>query len=281
MATLNSETLLNLRVLFSFTVSQLDINLGLNRLQRLYDSDIIEPSWLEDHEDFINFLVNKFSIATALQTIKTVILLLHYYGQFETQDNYLAEYENLLDMKVNSALYILDWQNVNDFLDKNLLHYLGNEKCFSKYRHFLLLFLVVKEIPLKFSSITNIRYLYHNFNDKSDCLKDSIYLLRKGQDFYFYFNIKNKRSHKKQIEYKITNNDTRKLLLVYFSKFCKNLKFLFTTSGGKCCSESNIANSLANFTRQHFKMPITLSEIRSEWERYPRTELQKEICKYF
>ena len=79
----------------------------------------------------------------------------------------------------------------------------------------------------------------------------------------------------------IKDTKVRMLLTHYFVKYAKNLNYLFTTSGGKRCSDSNIANSLSNFCRLYFKVPLTLGEIRAGFPKNTRDVLKKEIFENF
>ena len=218
-----------------------------------------------DSDHIIEILLNKYSLFTVQQSLKVILLILKYHCELKMVPEFEEQLVQIIDMRVNSSLYSkLSNNDINDFLDEQYLHFSARKISFSKYRHFLLLSILIKEIPLRFNTLTNINYRYHNFIEDSDCIQEKVYLVRKGEQFHFIFNVKDQDGvHQQQIIYPIKDRNVRLLLVIYFARYANNLNYLFTTSGGKKCSESNIANSLSNFCRLYLKIPLTLGEIRA------------------
>ena len=281
MSKINTELLLNLSQNYMFNMSEEDLLLSLRRLKRIFNLNNFEPNNFYNDDEIINFLLHKYSVSTCIQTIQKILILSEYYSSHELSSVYSEHLETIIDMKTNSDLY--SKANISDielFIDRNYLKFIKGNICFTKFRHFTLLTLLIKEIPLKYQTLTNIKYIYHNWVDKSECLAHSVYLIKKKDTFSLLFNKKETRKLI-QIEYEINNTQLRMLLLQYFAKYANNLNYLFTTSGGKKCSESNLANALNNFCRLYLTTPLTLGELRNEWIKYPRTEQQKYIFNNF
>ena len=179
-------------------------------------------------------------------------------------------------MKTNADLYTkVNISDIESFINNNYLRFLKGDVCFSKFRHFTLLTLIIREIPLRYQTLTNIKYVYHNWVEKRRLFRTySIFVKKKKDTFLFIFN-KKEQNKITQTEYQIEDPKLRMLLLQYFSTYANNLNYLFTTSGGKKCSESNLANALSNFCRLYLTIPLTLGELRNEWIKYPRSQKQK------
>lgn len=281
MSKINLDLLLNLSSVYTYGLNERDLDLSLRRLKRVFNLNNFEPNNFEDTEEIVDYLLHKYSVPTIIQTIQTIVILSDYYACKNQVSLYLIHLENIIDMKTNSHLYSkINISDIDLFINKNYKRFLNGEVCFSKFRHFTLLTLLINEIPLRYPTLTNIKYQYHNFIDKEDCLEHDVYLIKKKDEFFFIFNKKNKHTLK-QIEYKITNQKTRMLLKQYFAKYANNLNYLFTTSSGRKCSESNLANALSNFCRLFLDVPLTLGELRKEWIKYPRTDEQIYIFKNF
>lgn len=281
MSKINTQLLLNLSQNYTFNMSEEDLALSLRRLKRIFNLDNFEPSNFKNDEEILNFLLHKYSVSTVIQTIQTILILIQFYGSFDLLAVYSEHLESVLDMKTNSELY--SKANISDielFINKNYLSFIKGDICFSKFRHFTLLTLLIKELPLRYQTLTNIKYVYHCWVDKNECLSHPVYLIKKNDSFSFIFNKKEPRKIM-QIEYEITDIKLRMLLKQYFAKYANNLNYLFTTSGGKKCSESNLANALSNFCRLYLCTPLTLGELRSEWIKYPRTDEQVYIYNNF
>ena len=252
------------------------------RFKRIYKIKKIEPEFFEDDETIVDYLLNKYSVPTILQSLKYIILLSEFKHEYNIKIQYQAHYESLMDMKVNSNLYSkASFFQIEKFVNDKYLKFLGSDISFSKFRHFLLLTFLIKELPLRYTTLTNIHYKYHTFIEDSDCLEHSVYLVNKNGKFTMYFNKYDKNKNKVQIKYSIQNEKVRMLLTTYFAKYANNLNFVFTTSGGRKCTESNMANSLSNFCRQNFRLPMSLTEIREEWLKLPQQKIKNEIIRNF
>tara|TARA_R110002126_G_scaffold124757_1_gene266969 strand:- start:1508 stop:2362 length:855 start_codon:yes stop_codon:yes gene_type:complete len=261
-----------------------EIEQSIRRLHRVFKTQDLSPELFEESDSIIELILNKYSILTVIQTIKVIIIMSIYYGNISVADEYINQLENIIDMKTNSSMYSkLTNYDINFFINASYEKFMGSKICFSKFRHFLLLALLIKEIPFRFSTLTNIRFYSHNFIDESDCIKEHVYLIRNPEidSFIFYFNKKKDGKQIKQTKYNITDSKVRMLLKHYFAKYANNLNYLFTTSGGKKCSDSNIANSLSNFCRQYFKTPLTLGEIRSDFSKACFSREKKYIFENF
>ena len=279
---MNINLISNQKSNITLQLSKTDIENTLKRLKRVFKLQTFEPYNFDDVENIIEYLLNEYSINTTITTIKTIVLILEYYSANELYDEYLNQLECIIDMKVNYKLYSkASINDIKEFINDKYLYFLGNDVYFTKFRHFLLLSMLVFEIPIKYSSLTNIHYEYHSFITDSDCLFHPIYLLNSNNEFIFLFNYYDQNNNKIQLKHKIENQKVRMLLKHYFAKYANNLNFLFTTSGGKRCTESNIANSLSNFCRQNFRFPLSLGDIRNEWIKYPQSNLKKNIYEKF
>lgn len=281
MSKINTELLLNLSQNYTFNMNEEDLSLSLRRIKRIFDISNFDPNNFYEDDKILNLLLHKYSVSTVIQTIQTILILSQYYSSHELTAVYSEHLESVIDMKTNADLY--SKANISDielFINKNYLSFIKGNICFSKFRHFTLLTLLIKEIPLKYQTLTNVKYVYHSWIDKSECLSHPVYLLKKKDSFTFIFNKKETRKIN-QIEYEITDIKLRMLLLQYFAKYANNLNYLFTTSGGKKCSESNLANALSNFCRLYLSTPLTLGELRSEWIKYPRSDEQIYIFNNF
>ena len=274
--------LINQKSNITLQLSTNDIENSLKRLKRVFKLENYEPVNFEDCDTIVEYLLNKYSINTTIITLKVIILLLEFYNNEFLFDEYSSHLECIIDMKINYKLYTkASINDVQDFIKEKYLYFLGNDVSFSKYRHFLLLTLLVFEIPLRYTSLTNINYRYHSFITDADCLQHPIYLLNHNNNFTLIFNYYDKNKNKIQLKHNIENQKVRILLIQYFARYANNLNYLFTTSGGKKCTESNIANSLSNFCRQNFRFPLSLSDIRNEWIKYPQSNLKKTIYEKF
>lgn len=281
MSIINTDLLLNLSQNYTFNMTEDDLHLSLRRIKRVFDIDDFSPDHFSDDEDILDFLLHKYSIPTIIQTIQTIIILSEYYSEHNQVLSYGEHLESIIDMKTNADLYTkVNISDLENFINKNYLRFLKGDICFSKFRHFTLLTLIIKEVPLRYQTLTNIKYIYHSWVEKEDCLEHTAYLLKKKDTFLFIFNKKEKNKIT-QTEYQIEDPKLRMLLLQYFSKYAHNLNYLFTTSGGKKCSESNLANALSNFCRLYLSIPLTLGELRNEWIKYPRSQKQKYIFNNF
>jgi hypothetical protein len=281
MSIINTDLLLNLSQNYTFNMTEDDLHLSLRRIKRVFDIDDFSPDHFSDDEDILDFLLHKYSIPTIIQTIQTIIILCEYYSEHNQVLTYGEHLESIIDMKTNADLYTkVNISDLENFINKNYLRFLKGDICFSKFRHFTLLTLIIKEVPLRYQTLTNIKYIYHSWIEKEDCLEHTAYLLKKKDKFFFIFNKKEKNKIT-QTEYQIEDPKLRMLLLQYFSTYAHNLNYLFTTSGGKKCSESNLANALSNFCRLYLSIPLTLGELRNEWIKYPRSQKQKFIFNNF
>jgi hypothetical protein len=262
-------------------MNEQELSLSLRRLKRIFNLNNFDPSNFYEDDEILNFLLHKYSVSTVIQTLQTILILSQYYSSHDLTAVYSEHLESVIDMKTNANLY--SKANISDielFINKNYLSFIKGNMCFSKFRHFTLLTLLIKEIPLKYQTLTNIKYVYHSWIDKTDCLSHPVYLIKKRDTFTFIFNKKETRKIN-QIEYEITDLKLRMLLLQYFARYANNLNYLFTTSGGKKCSESNLANALSNFCRLYLCTPLTLGELRTEWIKYPRSSQQLYIYNNF
>jgi hypothetical protein len=265
-----------------FNLTETDFKQVEKRFKRVYDINDIEPEFFEDDENIVDFLLNKYSVPTILQSLKYIILLSEFKHEYAIKIRYQAHYEMLLDMKINSNLYSkASYFQIDKFVDDKYLKFLGGGISFSKFRHFLLLTFLIKELPLRYTTLTNIHYKYHSFIEGSDCLEHSVYLVNKNSKFIMYFNKFDKNRNKIQIKYKLQNEKVRMLLVNYFALYANNLNYVFTTSGGRKCTESNMANSLSNFCRQHFRLPMSLTEIREDWLKLPQPKIKTDIIRNF
>lgn len=187
MSKINTELLLNLSQNYTFNMSEDDLILSLRRLKRIFNLDNFEPNNFFEDDEILNFLLHKYSVSTVIQTIQTILILSQYYGSFDLQTVYSEHLESVIDMKTNADLY--SKANISDielFIDKNYLTFIKGDICFSKFRHFTLLTLLIKEIPLKYQTLTNIKYVYHCWVDKNECLSHPVYLIKKKRFVYFY-----------------------------------------------------------------------------------------------
>ncbi len=279
---MNINLISNQKSNITLQLSKTDIENTLKRLKRVLKLKDFEPMNLEDVENITEYLLNKYSINTTICTIKTLILILEYYSAIQLKAEYEDQLECIIDMKVNHKLYSkASINDIKDFINNRYLYFLGNDVSFTKFRHFLLLSLLVFEIPIRYSSLTNINYRYHSFVEENDCLFHPIYLLNRNNEFVFIYNYYDKNNNKVQLKHKVENQKVRMLLKHYYAKYANNLNYLFTTSGGKKCTESNIANSLSNFCRQNFRFPLSLGDIRNEWIKYPQSNLKINIYDKF
>ncbi len=279
---MNINLISNQKSNITLQLSKTDIENTLKRLKRVLKLKDFEPMNFEDVENITEYLLNKYSINTTICTIKTLILILEYYSAIQLKEEYEDQLECIIDMKVNHKLYSkASINDIKDFINNRYLYFLGNDVSFTKFRHFLLLSLLVFEIPIRYSSLTNINYRYHSFVEENDCLFHPIYLLNRNNEFVFIYNYYDKNNNKVQLKHKVENQKVRMLLKHYYAKYANNLNYLFTTSGGKKCTESNIANSLSNFCRQNFRFPLSLGDIRNEWIKYPQSNLKINIYDKF
>ncbi len=279
---MNINLISNQKSNITLQLSKSDIENTLKRLKRVLKLKDFEPINFEDVENITEYLLNKYSINTTICTIKTLILILEYYSAIQLKEEYEDQLECIIDMKVNHKLYSkASINDIKDFINNRYLYFLGNDVSFTKFRHFLLLSLLVFEIPIRYSSLTNINYRYHSFVEENDCLFHPIYLLNRNNEFVFIYNYYDKNNNKVQLKHKVENQKVRMLLKHYYAKYANNLNYLFTTSGGKKCTESNIANSLSNFCRQNFRFPLSLGDIRNEWIKYPQSNLKINIYDKF
>ncbi len=279
---MNINLISNQKSNITLQLSKTDIENTLKRLKRVLKLKDFEPMNFEDVENITEYLLNKYSINTTICTIKTLILILEYYSAIQLKAEYEDQLECIIDMKVNHKLYSkASINDIKDFINNRYLYFLGNDVSFTKFRHFLLLSLLVFEIPIRYSSLTNINYRYHSFVEENDCLFHPIYLLNRNNEFVFIYNYYDKNNNKVQLKHKVENQKVRMLLKHYYAKYANNLNYLFTTSGGKKCTESNIANSLSNFCRQNFRFPLSLGDIRNEWIKYPQSNLKINIYDKF
>ena len=283
MTKINTQFLLTINAFYKYGLKENDINQSIRRIKRIFKTQEISPDLFDDAEPIVEHLLNKYSILTVIQTLKLIVIIYTYYGNTTLSNEYVNQLENIIDMKTNSDMYSkLTNNDIETFIDKNYEKFMGGNICFSKFRHFLLLALLIKEIPLRFPTITNITFKYHTNTEDSDCIRNVAYLVKnQNGSFTFYFNLKKDGKQMKQIKYDIKDTKVRMLLTHYFVKYAKNLNYLFTTSGGKRCSDSNIANSLSNFCRLYFKVPLTLGEIRAGFPKNTRDLLKKEIFENF
>jgi hypothetical protein len=281
MSIINTDLLLNLSQKYTFNMSKDDLHLSLRRIKRIFDIDDFSPDHFNNHEDIIDYLLHKYSIPTIIHTVQTIIIISQYYCEHQQVLSYGEHLASIIDMKTNADLYTkVNISDIESFINNNYLRFLKGNVCFSKFRHFTLLTLIIREIPLRYQTLTNIKYVYHNWVEKEDCLEHTAYLLKKKDTFLFIFN-KKEQNKITQTEYQIEDSKLRMLLLQYFSTYANNLNYLFTTSGGKKCSESNLANALSNFCRLYLTIPLTLGELRNEWIKYPRSAKQKYIFNNF
>jgi hypothetical protein len=259
-----------------------DFNQSLGRFKRMFKTSNLQTEFFDDCENIVDLILNKYSLFTVQQSIKVIILILTFYGEKKYIPDYQEQLIQIQDMRVNSSLYSkLSNSEIAQFIDKEFTNFVSKKVSFSKFRHFMLLAILVKEVTLKFQTLADIHYHYHSFIEDSDCVQHKSYLIRNNEKFHFIFNLKKDGIQQKQVKYEITDRKVRMLLKIYFSRYANNLHYVFTTSGGKKCSESNIANSLSNFCRLYLGVPLTLGEIRSSVNTRELTDNQKFIYENF
>jgi hypothetical protein len=197
MSIINTDLLLNLSQNYTFNMSEDELHLSLRRIKRIFNIDDFSPDHFNDHEDIIDYLLHKYSIPTIIQTVQTIIILSEYYSEHNQVLTYGEHLEGIIDMKTNADLYTkVNISDIENFINRNYLTFLKGDVCFSKFRHFTLLTLIIKEVPLRYQTLTNIKYMYHSWVEKEDCLAHTAYLLKKKDTFVFIFNKKEKNSNR-------------------------------------------------------------------------------------
>ena len=258
---------------------------AIKRLNRVIDgfyteeTEDLDLSNLDNPNVISTLLLSKYSILTTISSIEFIIELLKFYGNDTTL---IEEYDDLAsdlyDIKNNPCDYQkCSLAELSSFINDNYITMMGKEHSFSSFRNFLVLAILILEIPIKLHDLIVVKYTFHHKIE--ECFKEPIYLVKDEEEYHFVFNKRKNNQLKKQIVYHITSNVVKNLMNKYFSNYSKNNKVFLSTAGGTEMTKANLSNGLINYTIKKLKFPLSIHDIRKLYskENPVLSEVNKEV----
>jgi len=265
--------------------TQKEILISIKRLNRVLDgfytqeTDEIDISHLDNPECVSTVLMSKYSILTTIATVEFIMELLKFYGNdTDLINRYDDMASDLYDIKNNPNDYSkFSLPELKEYCKENYLKMMSKEHSFSSFRNFLVLSILVLEIPIKLHDLIVVKYTFHH--TKEECFREPIYLIKEEDEYYFIFNKRKNNKLQKQLIYHIKTNEVKNLLYKYFSNYSKNNKIFLTTASGIEMSKANLSNGLINYTIKNLKFPISIHDIRTLYlkEKSDISELEREV----
>ncbi len=262
-----------------------EIMTGIKRLNRVMngfyteETEELDLTFLDNPEITGSLLMSKYSILTTIASIEFIMELLKFFGNDTDLINRYDELaSDLYDIKNNPTDYSkCSLIELEEFCRKNYLKMMSGENSFSSFRNFLVLCILVLEIPIKLHDLLIVKYTFHH--TKEECFREPIYLIKEEEEYYFVFNKRKNNKLNKQLIYHIKSNEVKNLMNKYFSNYVKNNKIFLTTASGVEMSKANLSNGLINYTIKNLNFPISVHDIRTLYlrERLNISELEKEI----
>jgi hypothetical protein len=260
-----------------------DSLIALKRLNRVvpnvYDeiSQVVNANLLQDPEVIIEKLEVKFSLLTTINTIVFIQKLVNFYLPDKIlQNKYEELHAELINIYENPhSFQKMTYSQILNFIQEKHLNFIRPCDNHTKYRNFLLLALLILEIPLKLVLLTDIHYLCYEGCDFDDTLEYSICILKKNDDFYLIRNFD--KNLAKQVIYKFENPLFIKLLKKFVANHLVSYKSIFSSANGKGISKSNISNGLVNFTKKEFGFPLGINDCQRIWKKWIKNQDPKKI----
>jgi len=254
----------------------------LNRVMNGFyteETEELDLSHLDNPEIVGTLLMSKYSILTTISSIEFIMELLKFFGN---DTDLINQYDDLAsdlyDIKNNPTDYSkCSMAQLEEYCNDNYLKMMAGEHSFSSFRNFLVICILVLEIPIKLHDLIIVKYTFHH--TKKECFREPIYLIKEEEEYYFIFNKRKNNQLYKQLIYHIKSNVFKNLMNKYFSNYIKNNKIFLTTASGLEMSKANLSNGLINFTIKNLNFPISIHDIRTLYlkENSNISELEKEI----
>lgn len=240
-------------------------------------SQVINANLLEEPESIIEKLEVKYSLLTTINTIVFIMKICNFYlPDVELMDKYIELHADLINIYENPNTYQkMTYTQITNFIDDKHITYLQNFDNHTKYRNFLLLCLLILEIPLKLILLTEIHYRCYEGVDFCDTLDTKICIIKKKDDLFLVRNFENNIG--KQIVYQFQNPIFIKLLKKFLSSQLVSYKCLFSSANGKGISKPNISNGLVNYTKKEFGFPIGINDCQRIWKKWIQKQDNKKI----
>lgn len=265
--------------------TQKEIMTAIKRLNRVMNgfyteaTEELDLSHLDNPEIVGSLLMSKYSILTTIASVEFIMELLKFFGNdTELINRYDELASDLYDIKNNPTDYSkCSLVELDEFCRKNYLKMMSKEHSFSSFRNFLVLCILVLEIPIKLHDLLVVKYTFHH--TKEECFREPIYLIKEEEEYYFVFNKRKNNQLYKQLIYHIKSKEVKNLMNKYFSNYVKNNKIFLTTASGVEMSKANLSNGLINYTIKNLNFPISVHDIRTLYlkEKQNITETEKEI----
>jgi hypothetical protein len=262
-----------------------EIMTAIKRLNRVMngfytmETEDLDLTFLDNPDIVGTLLMSKYSILTTISSIEFIMELLKFYGNdIELINQYDDLASDLYDIKNNPTDYSkCSMAELERFCKENYLKMMSREHSFSSFRNFLVLCILVLEIPIKLHDLIVVKYTFHHSIE--ECFREPIYLIKQEEEYYFIFNKRKNNKLDKQLVYHIYSNEVKNLLNKYFSNYIKNNKIFLTTASGLEMSKANLSNGLINYTIKNLNFPISIHDIRTLYlkEKQNISELNKEI----
>jgi len=250
-----------------------DTLISLKRMNRVlpnfFDevSQVVNANMLEDPEVIIELLEVKFSLLTTINTIIFLTKVCDFYIPDPTvKEKYEELHSDLLVIYENPNLYSkASYTSIYNFINDKYITFIKPTDNHTKFRNFLLLSLLILELPLKLSLLTDIGYVGYEGCDYHDTLKFKVAIINKNNKLSL---VVNKNTIAEQIIYHFESNVFIRLLRSFITTHLINYKCLFSAANGKGITKSNISNGLVNYTKKEFGYPIGINDCNRLWKNW-------------
>ena len=170
-----------------------DTLISLKRMNRVlpnfFDevSQVVNANMLEDPEVIIELLEVKFSLLTTINTIIFLTKVCDFYIPDPTiKEKYEELHSDLLVIYENPNLYSkASYTSIYNFINDKYITFIKPTDNHTKFRNFLLLSLLILELPLKLSLLTDIGYVGYEGCDYHDTLKFKVAIINKNNKLGF------------------------------------------------------------------------------------------------
>ena len=251
-----------------------DIKRDIDRLHKLtHTSDF--GDLLADITNFpviVEKLLDKYTLQTTITIMDTIRVIFKFYGcDTHFMWRFTDEYNNLMDLKINKALYSkFSYIEVRKKVERDLDYYLTKTCCFTEFRQFLILALFFFEFPLRLSNWIKFRLEFDDYENLTEYDDYPFYIVVQKTEPYFIFNKYEDGAFKGQLIRKIKNHKVHKLMVKYCINLSINKSHFLTNKSGKPITATNLSNGITNFTRDYFGKSISLNNLRIQYQQYKK-----------
>ena len=260
-----------------------DTLIALKRLNRVipnfFDeiSQVVNATLLEEPENIIEKLEVKYSLLTTINTVVFIMKLCNFYlPDPDIIDKYNELHADLLNIYENPGHYAkMTYAQALEYINDKHHSFLQVFDNHTKYRNFLLLSLLILEIPLKLTLLTDIHYMCYEGVDFEDTLHTKICIIKKHDNLYLVRNFDGEPH--KQIVYEFEHPLFIKILRKFLSNHLVSYKCLFSSANGKGISKPNISNGLVNYTKKEFGFPVGINDCQNIWKKWIAKQDPKKI----